>query len=210
VQAAGKLCVLALLTRRPAEYCWIDEPTVIHWVGSHSRDRRSQYGQRLWIMSSVGWSALHPQAQRLLADVQVMLNLTERYEDTADADRRLPRADRHDLPPCITRDRSPLDPGQTTGSAKMSEPGSNCIDNCPFRLCPYPAKGQRHYAELSEAFCRWQVSLLGRWYDPRGGARWQHQPRSNLKAFWRSIANRERPKPLDLTHPADERAGGGA
>jgi len=202
--------VLALLTRRPAEYCWIDEPTVIHWVGSHSRDRRSQYGQRLWIMSSVGWSALHPQAQRLLADVQVMLNLTERYEDTADADRRLPRADRHDLPPCITRDRSPLDPGQTTGSAKMSEPGSNCIDNCPFRLCPYPAKGQRHYAELSEAFCRWQVSLLGRWYDPRGGARWQHQPRSNLKAFWRSIANRERPKPLDLTHPADERAGGGA
>jgi hypothetical protein len=69
--------------------------------------------------------ALHPQAQRLLADVQVMLNLTERYEDTADADRRLPRADRHDLPPCITRDRSPLDPGRSTGPAKVSEPGSN-------------------------------------------------------------------------------------
>ena len=98
VRAAGELCVLALLTRRPAEYCWIDEPTVIHRVGSHSRDRRSQYNQRSWIMSSVGWSALHPQAQRLLADVQVMLNLTERYEDTADADRRLPRADRHDPP----------------------------------------------------------------------------------------------------------------
>lgn len=210
VRAAGELCVLALLTRRPAEYCWIDEPTVIHRVGSHSRDRRSQYNQRSWIMSSVGWSALHPQAQRLLADVQVMLNLTERYEDTADADRRLPRADRHDLPPCITRDRSPLDPGRSSGSAKVSEPGSNCIDNCPFRLCPYPAKGQPHYAELSESFCRWQISLLGRWYDPRGGARWQHQPRSNLKAFWRLMANRERPKPLDPSRPSEERAGGGA
>jgi hypothetical protein len=212
VRAAGDLCVLALVTRRPAEYCWVDEPTVIHRVGSQSRDRRSQYSQRSWIMSSVGWSALHPQAQRLLADVQVLLNLTERYEDSAEADRRLPRADRNDLPPCITRDRSPLDPGRTAGSAKVSEPGANCIDDCPFRLCPYPSKGQPHYAELSEGFCTWQISLLGRWYDPRGGARWQHQPRANLKKFWRLMADRERPKPLDLektTRSSSARRSGG-
>jgi hypothetical protein len=203
VKAAGELCTWALMSRRPAEYCWIDESGVASRVGSYSRERTSQYSQRLWILESAGWGSLHPLAQRLLADVLLMLNLSERGGGLADMDERLARADRWDLPPCIARDRNPLEPGRTVGSAKTSEPGSNCLDDCRFRLCPYPPKGEPFYRdELGEGFCSRQITLLGKWYSLRGAAGWQKGTRKDLKRFWQKMSERVRPEAPDLPTPA--------
>ncbi len=89
----------------------------------------------LWIAPSTGWSTLHPRAQQLVY-VLLLLNLAERGQDPAVRDRRLARARRNDLPPCVSGDRRPLNPKQTIGTAKTSAPRIELRARCPFDLCP--------------------------------------------------------------------------
>lgn len=87
--------------------------------------------------------------------------------------------------------------------------GSNCLDSCVFRLCPYPPMGmQPHRAELSEEFCRRQYRLarrlqLGRrQYQParrlqlgRLTAHWQGMQPRKMREFWSQMAERARISP---------------
>ncbi|MFB6437530.1 hypothetical protein ACFCVY_12225 [Streptomyces sp. NPDC056411] len=51
---------------------------------------------------------------------------------------RLLRTARPELPPCLTKDRRPLAPGQSLVRTAAAHAGSNCRDDCAFELCPYP------------------------------------------------------------------------
>ncbi|MFF1909135.1 NACHT domain-containing protein [Kitasatospora sp. NPDC058218] len=201
VAGAAHLAVLALETGRPEQYIWIDEKGAMEKVGSDPGDPRFYRKHNLWIPPSVGWSTLDPRAQQLLADVLLLLNLTERTGDPDALEARLEKARRNSLPPCLTEDRSPLQPGDTVGMARRAEPGSTCPRDCRFELCPYPPKGEMPRAELTEVFCLQQQALL-RWR--RGGffaltrkpARWQGMTGKDLRRFWGSMAARTRtPRP---------------
>jgi len=188
---ARKLAVLALETGQPERFMWIDESGVVMKVGTRAAGPGVPRKHQLWIPPSTGWSSLHPHAQRLVGDVLLLLNLAERGRDPQVRDRRLNRARRNDLPPCLTADRKPLDPTQTVGTAKSSAPGTNCKHGCGFDLCPYPPKGEQTYrSELSEAFCRRQQTLLGG--RLRRAAPWQGALSGELKAFWADMEERAR------------------
>ena len=136
------LAVLALKTGRAQRYCWIDESGVVAQVGSRNTGIETGHRNRkLSIPPSAGWTALNGRPQQLVADVLLLLNLAERGDQPRDCDRRLKRANRSDLPPCITRSRDSLNPGRTVGTAVSSAPGTTCVDGCAFELCPYPPKG---------------------------------------------------------------------
>ncbi|MFJ4541370.1 NACHT domain-containing protein [Streptomyces tibetensis] len=192
VTAAGQLCVWALETRQPERFLWVDESGVAAHVGSQT-SRGEARKHNLWIPPSTGWSALHPSAQQLLADVLLLLNLAERGDWPTDRIRRLRHTARPDLPPCLTLDRSPLDPGRTTVRTASSQAGSNCRDDCAFELCPYPPQGlDGQRVELGEAFCRAQATLLS---HSRSGlhrkAFWQRRTSiAELRAFWESMGHR--------------------
>ena len=132
-----------------------------------------------------------------------MLNLTEQAgsADSPDArEERLERASRTYLPPCLIKDRRPLEPTRTIGWADAAEPGSTCLQGCQFELCPYPPSGAQPRAELSEAFCRRQQTLLGRRASPASphdGVVAGHDP-GELESFWTQMAGRTRtPRPED-------------
>jgi hypothetical protein len=204
VVEARRLTVWALETRQPERFIWIDESGIVGRVGSRMPTSEARRKHNLWIPPSTGWTALHPRAQQLVADVLLLLNLAERGERPSDRNRRLERTNRNDLPPCLAGDRSPLDPTRTVEEAPASGPGSNCKDGCPFRLCPYPTKGEQPYrVELSEAFCRRQQTLLER--RPvgvgLGPAPWQAALPSELKRFWHQMGQR--------TQSSDLQRGGG-
>lgn len=193
VEAAAELCVWALEYQQPERFLWIDECGVAGHVGSQTAAHGVARKHQLWIPPSTGWSALHQRAQQLLADVLLLLNLAERGDWPKDRLRRLTHTDRPDLPPCLTRDRGPLDPGRTVVRTAASQAGSNCRDDCAFELCPYPPKGlDRHRAELGQAFCRAQSTLLSRSRSPlRPGARWQRGTRlGELRCFWEQMGER--------------------
>jgi hypothetical protein len=188
VAEAGKLAVEALRTRQPERFLWIDETGIVSSVGSRGAQAIKDRKHHLWIPPSAGWAALDPRAQQLVADVLLLLNLAERGEGPDEIERRLRRVEVNDLPLCFTRNRNPLDPKRTVGSLSTA-PGSNCIDGCRHRLCPYPPDGVQPYrSELSEAFCRGQQSLLNRGLS----APWQTIHRTNLKRFWAQMADRAR------------------
>ena len=197
VYESAQLAVLALKTGRPERYCWIDESGVVGQVGSRSMVTMSELSEhRLWIPPSAGWAALNGRAQQLVADVLLLLNLTDRGAEPPDRERRLKRTNRQDLPPCITRHRQALDPGRTIGMAVPSASGVGCMDGCPFELCPYPPKGAQIRVEMSEAFCRCQRELLT--WNPlsRRTAPWQGMRRRQLIFFWADMAERARgPRP---------------
>jgi hypothetical protein len=187
VREAAELCERALLTRRPDRYCWIDESRTVEKVGSHQEPGRL-YEHQFWILPSTGWGALDKRAQRLLGDVMVMLNLSDRGRLPSEREERLSRADRSDLPPCVTRDPEALDVTRTIGSAKISDPGSNCHDGCLFRLCPYPPIGGPVFRdELPEGFCRQlrQARTTLRFEEGIPPRRRDH--------FWDQMAARARP-----------------
>jgi len=198
VAEAGDLAALALECGIPGRFIWIDESGIVGKVGSRPARPGDYRKHNLWIPPSSGWSALDRRAQQLVADVLIMLNLTEQAgwtEPPAAREHRLENANRSTLPPCLTRDRRPLQPARTVGSAVMASHGSTCLDGCQFELCPYPPSGAQPRAELSEAFCRRQQSLLAhRWRRPgRKTAPWQGLTPKELEFFWAQMAWRSRP-----------------
>lgn len=186
VAEARWLAAQALETRQPEHYIWIDEIQVASQVGSRPAKPGQQRQHKLWIPPSTGWAILHQRAQRLVADVILLLNLADRGEPNG-LDARLQRTNRNDLPPCLARSPSPLDPTRTVGAAATSEPGTNCAQACPFELCPYPSKGS--YPELSAPFCRMQQALA----SSRSGspaAPWRKAPPADLRRFWKEMSQR--------------------
>jgi hypothetical protein len=178
---------------RPQRYCWIDEGGVIAQVGSRSFYKPAAHGkQRLWIPPSAGWAALDGRAQRLVADVLLLLNLAERGENLRDRERHLRRSNRQDLPPCITHHREALEPGLTIATASASAPGTSCVDGCAFQLCPYPPKGAPLNVEMSEAFCRRQQHLLAPNPLSYHNGPWQEMRRRQLLLFWADMTDRAR------------------
>ena len=191
VEEAGRLVALALKEQAPEKYIWIDESGVTGIIGSHAPGPRARRKHNLWLPPSTGWSVLDPRAQRLVADVLLLLNLAERGDRPEDHDRRLGFTDRTELPLCLTMDRSFLDLGRPIGAAGSGAPGSNCKDDCRIRLCPYPPWGGTLYrVELSEPFCRYQEATLRRF--GQGTARWQKMAPKNLRKSWRQMAERSR------------------
>jgi hypothetical protein len=193
VAAAAELCVRALESQQPERFLWIDESGVAAHVGSQTAPQGEARKHQLWIPSSTGWSTLHRRAQQLLADVLLLLDLAERGGWPQDQLRRLQYTDRPDLPPCLTHDRGPLDPGRATVRTAASQPGSTCRDDCAFGLCPYPPKGLDGYrVELSPAFCRAQSTLLSRSRFPRHpAAPWQRRTGvGELRQFWEEMGQR--------------------
>jgi hypothetical protein len=185
VAEARKLAGWALETGQPERFIWIDESGILARVGSRPANLALPRKHSLWIPPSAGWTALHPRAQQLVADVLLLLNLAERGARPSDRTTRLRRTDRNDLPPCLAGDRTPLDPMRTVGTAGPSLPGSQCKHGCLFELCPYPPKGEKSYrAELSEAFCRRQHDLLGHGAVRRKTAPWQGALPGELRRFW--------------------------
>jgi hypothetical protein len=190
VAEAGDLAVLALQTGHPERFIWIDETGATLKIGSSAAKPTVYRKHNLWIPPSVGWSTLHPQAQQLLADVLLLLNLTER--DGRLIDDRLQRTNRTELPPCLKSDRTVLHPERTVGMPHMAEPGTCCLRGCKFELCPYPAKGERPTGELRETFCRQQQALLAPGILRRKRAGWQGVSNRKLRRFWRAMAERTR------------------
>ena len=193
VSAAAELSVRALETGQPERFLWIDESGVAAHVGSQTAPQGESRKHNLWVPPSTGWSALHPRTRQLLGDVLLLLNLAERGDLPADRRRHLQHTDRSDLPPCLTRDRRPLDPGRSVVRTDASQAGSNCRDDCGFGLCPYPPTGlDGHRVELSEAFCRAQSALLSA--SLSGYARkaaWQKRTDlAELRHFWEEMGRR--------------------
>ncbi|MER5473144.1 ATP-binding protein [Streptomyces sp. NPDC002685] len=198
IAEAGDLVTLALETGHPERFIWIDENGASDNVGSTPADPERYRKHNLWIAPSVGWSSLHPRAQRLLADVLVMLNLTEGTGSPDDIEERLELANKNNLPHCLTHDRSLLHPERSVGRADRDASHTTCMSPCEFRLCPYPPQAGNAQAEMAELFCRQQQSLLHsrfRWHLPavsRHTAPWVSVPVRKLHAFWEEMANRNR------------------
>ncbi|MFH8935460.1 ATP-binding protein [Streptomyces griseosporeus] len=206
VAEAGDLVTLALETGHPERFVWIDENEVTDNVGSTPADPERYRKHNLWIAPSVGWSILHPRAQRLLADVLVMLNLTRGNGTPDDIEERLKLANRNSLPHCLTHDRSRLHPERSVGRADRDEAHTTCVSPCEFRLCPYPPQAGNAQTEMAELFCRQQQALLhsrSRWHLPavsRHTAPWVSIPVSELHIFWEQMANRNRKTTEDDEH----------
>ncbi|MET8856359.1 ATP-binding protein [Streptomyces sp. NPDC004579] len=198
IAEAGDLVTLALETGHPERFLWIDENEVSDSVGSTPADPDRYRKHNLWISPSVGWSSLHPRAQRLLADIMVLLNLTEGDGSPDDIEERLKLSNKPGLPHCLTHDRGLLHPERSIGRADKGESRTTCTSPCEFRLCPYPPKAGNAQAEVAELFCRQQQALLHsrfRWHLPavsRHTAPWVSVPVRELHAFWEEMANRNR------------------
>lgn len=183
VQAAATMCARALRNRRPARrYAWVDEIALISGSGAELDD----------------------DAARLLADVVLMLNLTEQSPDSAPgtsvspadpavearltAERRKQRTYQPgmDLPICMT------------SSPSRSELFEGCSTACQMALCPYPATAERAFArgELSAAFCRQQGAIAEReaWLRFRLSLsrryRWSALRGRAAVRFWRRMEDR--------------------
>lgn len=205
IAEAGDLVTLALETGHPERFLWIDENEISDSVGSTPADPDRYRKHNLWISPSVGWSSLHPRAQRLLADIMVLLNLTQGDGSPDDIEERLKLSNKPGLPHCLTHDRSLLHPERSIGRADKGESRTTCTSPCEFRLCPYPPKAGNAQAEMAELFCRQQQALLHsrfRWHLPavsRHTAPWVSVPVRELHAFWEEMANRNR-KSTDDEH----------
>ncbi|MGW2570531.1 NACHT domain-containing protein [Streptomyces sp. NPDC001537] len=201
VAEAGDLVALALETGQPERFLWIDEKGIADTIGSRTTNSGGYRKHNLWIPPSAGWSTLDPRAQRLVADVLVMLNLIERDGHPDEVEERLARAEQPGmpLPPCIRTNREPLQPGMTCGTSTPPTPGSTCLPDCKFQLCPYPPRGCVPRGEIREPFCRQQQALLPgrvRRLLPRGLRRktphWVGMRVRELDRFWGEMAKRTR------------------
>lgn len=197
VRAAGDLAVKALKERKPEKYLWTDESIVVGQVGSRESATNQPRKHNLWIPYSIGWSALASDAQRLVADVLLLLNLAEQStgpDERLDHLHRIDRSQKPFLPPCLTADPAPLNPSRT-GAGESARPTKNC--GCTFGLCPYPARSEQGTRmEFSEMFCRRQMSLISARRGRRSGlAAWQHDARPEaLRRFWQGMGERAHDK----------------
>ena len=159
VREAAFLCQRAI--NRPSEasrYVWEDESSVIARSGA----------------------GLAGDTAALLADLVVLLNLTEQGSETVRKQRKKDTYARRDLPYCLS------------ASKDRTELFGRCHETCPFKLCPYPIGGERALArgEFSQAFCRRQIDgLTGlsrvQWWTPsRRAWSWSNAGRSALADFW--------------------------
>ncbi|MEW2287170.1 ATP-binding protein [Streptomyces sp. NPDC047841] len=201
VAEAGDLVAMALETGQPERFLWMDEKTVTDNIGSRTGNNRGYRKHNLWIPPSAGWSTLDGRAQRLVADVLIMLNLIERDGYPSEVEERMARAERPGmpLPPCIGTDREPLRPGLRPGTSAPPPPGSACLPDCKFQLCPYPPRGGVPRGEIREPFCRQQQVLLPgpiRRKLPRTVHRktppWVSMRVRELDGFWDAMAGRTR------------------
>ncbi|MEU9447927.1 ATP-binding protein [Streptomyces sp. NPDC048277] len=201
VAEAGDLVALALETGQPERFLWIDEKSVADNIGARAEHPGGYRRHSLWIPPSVGWSTLDPRAQRLVADVLVMLNLIERDGHPDEVEERMARAEQSGtpLPPCIRTDREPLSPGLRIGTSTPPAPGSACLPDCTFQLCPYPPRGWLPRGEIREPFCRQQQALLPgrvrRWFPRllhRRTPPWVGMRVRELDRFWDAMAGRTR------------------
>ncbi|MGP3980414.1 NACHT domain-containing protein [Streptomyces sp. KR80] len=201
IAEAGDLVALALETRRPERYIWIDEKGIADNIGSRTGGPQHYRKHNLWIPPSVGWSTLDWRAQRLVADVLVMMNLIERDGQPDEVEDRLDHANQQStpLPPCITTDRTPLHPKLTVGTSDPPAPGTTCLPTCKFKFCPYPPRGTQPRTEIREPFCRQQQALLPgrvRRRFPRTIRRktphWVSMRVRELHQFWEAMADRTR------------------
>ncbi len=200
VEAASKLAVRALQTRRPERFLWIDEAALASRIGTEVGLPWEQRAHNLWIPPSTGWSTLDPAAQQLLADVLLLLMLGERSHRPKDAFRilELRSLAPTEMPSCLRRDRTRLKP--VRGAERLSQPGSNCTDDCRMRMCPYPAKVENLRMEFSEVFCLHQRDLLKKWQPWawaslrfRREAAWQRKvPVAGMRRFWDQMSDRAR------------------
>lgn len=188
---------LALETGQPERYLWIDEKDATDTIGARTRYPGGYRRHNLWIPPSAGWSTLDARAQHLVADVLVMLNLIERDGHPDEVEERLARVEQPGmpLPPCIRTDREPL----RTGTSVPPAPGSTCLPDCKFQLCPYPPRGCVPRGEIREPFCRQQQALLPgrvRRCLPRVLRRktphWVSMRVRELDRFWEAMARRTR------------------
>ncbi|WP_167517355.1 hypothetical protein [Micromonospora orduensis] len=189
-----RLCTSALVTCQPERFCWVDESETASRVGSCSPSVDVRRIQNLWIPDSMGWSVLVPRAERLLADVMLLLNLADRGASAAQREQRLHRADRCELPPCLTTDRSVLEPERSVHTTEGRTPGASCLDDCEFRLCPLPAKGEPLPHKMDQNFCARQADLATFRYALQARAPWQGVRRSGMRRFWRLMSQRDLPK----------------
>lgn len=201
VAEAGDLVALALETGQPERFLWIDEKGVADNIGARTGNPEAYRKHNLWIPPSVGWSTLDARAQRLVADVLVMLNLIERDGHPDEVEERMIRAEQPgtSLPLCIRSDRRPLRPDLRAGMADPPTPGTTCPPDCKFQLCPYPPRGCVPRGEIREPFCRQQQALLpgrARRHLPRGlrrkTPRWVSMRVRELDGFWQQMAGRTR------------------
>ncbi|MER5528315.1 NACHT domain-containing protein [Streptomyces sp. NPDC002677] len=201
VAEAGDLAAMALETGQPERFLWIDEKTVTDNVGSRTGQNGAYRKHNLWIPPSAGWSTLDGRAQRLVADVLLMLNLVERDGYPDEVEERMARAELSGapLPPCIRTSREPLRPGLRPGTAAPPAPGATCLPDCEFQLCPYPPRGTVPRGEVREPFCRQQQVLLPgpvRRFFPRLVRRktppWVSMRVRELDRFWDAMAGRTR------------------
>ncbi|MET8677196.1 NACHT domain-containing protein [Streptomyces sp. NPDC004647] len=202
VEAAGRLAVRALQTRRPERFLWIDAESTSCTVGTEVSTPGEQRAHDLWIPPATGWSTLDPTAQQLLADVTLLQVLEERDHRPKDLIRLLEQRDPHEwsqLPSCLSRDRTRLNPARAV--EHRAQPGAHCTTNdCHLRMCPYPAKAQHLRMEFSEVFCLRQRDLLKPW-QPRAWlylrfrreAWWQRGVHvSRMRRFWDEMGRRAR------------------
>ncbi|WP_328410898.1 ATP-binding protein [Streptomyces violaceus] len=201
VAEAGDLVALALETGQPERFLWIDEKGVADNIGSRADHSGAYRKHNLWIPPSVGWSTLDGRAQRLVADVLVMLNLIDRDGNPDEVEERMARAEQSGmpLPPCLCTNREPLQPGARVGTATPPAPGTACLPDCKFQLCPYPPHGCVPRGEIREPFCRQQQALLPgrlrRWFPRllrRKTPPWVSMRVRELDRFWHAMAARTR------------------
>ncbi|UIX33133.1 NACHT domain-containing protein [Streptomyces sp. GQFP] len=210
VEAASKLAVRALQTRRPERFLWIDEAALASCIGTEVGLPGEQRAHNLWIPPSTGWSSLDPTAQQLLADVLLLMVLGERSHRPKDLFRILERCTREpaQMPSCLRKDRTRLNP--VRGAERAAQPGSSCTDECRMKMCPYPAKVESLRMEFSEVFCLHQRDLLKKWQPWawaslrfRREAPWQRKvPVAGMRRFWDQMSDRARDIDPDDTDSA--------
>jgi hypothetical protein len=141
--------------------------------------------------SAIGTSAsvLSSETTVLLADVVLLLNLTEQGGRQQSEARKQQVFGRPDLPHCLSTSRS-------RARSLLTE---ECPPPCSFGLCPYPTTAEFSLARgrFSQAFCLHQLEIYSRgmrfrWLrqGPSRRRRWNRTGATGMAEFWREMENR--------------------
>jgi NACHT domain len=166
VREAARLSTKALKERDWRRYVWEDESSLI----------------------AQSASMVAAETAVLVADVALMLNLTEQGITKSEVEERKQRTyGRNELPYCLgtSRDRS-------------EQLFHGCDERCDFDLCPYPRSAELVQArgEFSQAFCEHQIDLLARRRGVRiptkskRPASWSRTSRAARRRFWEMMESR--------------------